>query len=162
MKWLSVLVISLIASVSFGQSWKTITSKEAGLTFNVPSNPQSSTRTDEGIQTRMWIASSGNSNFVVSVSFKPANAPANFDKQMADGIKKGFLNSTNATALSDKSATYAGIPGREIVFKNSKGIHGSIWIISKNSKIYTLTVAKQSSAYQAEQKKFFNSLKLTK
>jgi hypothetical protein len=162
MKWLSILVISLIASVAMAQNWKTIASKEAGITFNVPTTPQSSTRTDEGIQTRMWISSSGNSNFVVSVSFRPSNAPANFDKQMADGIKKGFLNSTGATATSDKPATYAGVKGREIVFKNPKGVHGAIWIISRNNKIYTLTVAKQSSAYQAEQKRFFNSIKLSK
>lgn len=162
MKWLSVLVISLIASVSFGQSWKTITSKEAGITFNVPTTPKSTTRTDEGVQSRMWVSSAGNANFVVSVSFPPAKAPATFAKQMSDGIKGGFLKSTNATAVSDKTATYAGISGREIIFKNPSGVHGSLWIINRNNRIYTLTIAKQSTAYQADRKKFFGSLKLTK
>lgn len=162
MKWLSVLVITLIASVSFGQTWKTISSKEAGLTFSVPTTPQSSTRTDQGVQSRMWISSSANTNFVVSVSFPPAKAPATYAKQMSDGIKTGFLNSTNAKAVSDKTASYAGISGREIIFKNPSGVHGSLWIINRNNKIYTMTIAKKSSAFQAEQKKFFGSLKLSK
>lgn len=162
MKWLSVVLISLIASVAFSQAWKTVSSKEVGLTFSVPTQPQSSTRTDQGIKTRMWKSESGDTNYVVSVSSIPGNAPPNFGKEMSDGIKTGFLNSVNGKATSDKAATYAGVKGREITFTAGNGAKGALWIIDRGNRIYTLTVANRKGVYQAAQKRFFSSLKLTR
>ncbi len=162
MKWLSVVLLSLVTAVAFSQAWKTVSSKEVGLSFSVPAQPESSTRTDQGIQTRMWKSESGDTNYVVSVSSIPGKVPAGFSKQMSDGIKSGFLNSVNGKATSDKPATYSGIKGREVIFTAGNGAKGALWIIDRGNHIYTLTVANRKGVYQAAQKRFFNSLKLMK
>jgi hypothetical protein len=163
MKWIWVLLASLATSLVLAQGWKTVSSKEAGLQFSMPSAPKPSTREDKdgdfAVQTRMWTAQ-GNANYVVSVSFIPPNAPSQFIPNMITGIKQGFLRTTSGKVVSEKPATYAGVTGKEIVFTTAGGAKGSLWIITRKLKVITLTVAKQGD-YQAERKKFFGSLKLT-
>lgn len=166
MKWLTVLIVTLAASLTFAQGWKTVSSKEVGLTFSVPSTPKTSSRTDkEGnytIQSRMWVSQASGANFVASVSIIPTNAPAALGQNMIKGIKKGFLNSTSAKVVNEKAATYAGISGTQITFKNPQNVQGALWIVNRGSKIFTFTVAKQNANYSAEVKKFFGSVKLAR
>jgi hypothetical protein len=164
MKWVAILCLAVIACLAPAQAWKVITSKEAGLKFSVPVQPKTSTRTDTdrgySVQTRMWLAQS-TTNYVVSVSFLPKNMPAGFSKNMVDGIKSGFVQSTGGKVVSDKIATYAGITGRQISITVPSGVNGALWIVQRNSKIYTFTVAKQGKSYEAEKAKFYNSIKLS-
>ena len=164
MKWLGVFLLTVVSAVVLAQGWKTISSQEAGLQFSVPAQPKASSRTDSdggySVPTRMWVASAGNANYVVSVSFIPGNAPATFSSNMVKGIKKGFLASTGGSIVSDKPATYAGIAGQQMTFSTPSGVRGDVWIISRGKKVYTLTIAKQAGNYNAEKAKFFGSLKL--
>ncbi len=165
MKWIVALFVVAISGLAPAQAWKSIASREAGLQFSVPSQPQTSTRTDKdggySVQTRLWISSAGNSNYVVSVSFLPKDVPAKFTQNMIDGIKSGFLKSTGGTATSDKPATFARITGRQIEFSTSAGVKGAIWIVKNLNKVYTFTVAKQDGKFQAGREKFFGSIKLS-
>lgn len=164
MKWVAILCLALVACLAPAQSWKVISSNEAGLKFSVPVQPKTSTRTDTdrgySVQTRMWLAQS-TTNYVVSVSFLPKNMPAGFAKNMVEGIKTGFVQSTGGKVLSDKTASFAGIAGRLINISTPAGINGSLWIVQRNSKIYTFTVAKQGKSYEAERTKFYGSVKLS-
>ena len=164
MKFVLALLCAVSFSLASAQTWKTINAKDSGISFMVPAVPKASTRTDKdqgiSINTKMWISNAPTANYVVSVSVVPASAPARYIDNMIEGIKAGFLNSTSGTALSDKSATYANIKGREITFKTASGATGALWIINRNHKVTTLTIAKRSGSYTAERSKFFNSLRL--
>jgi hypothetical protein len=164
MKWIGILCLALVTCLSSAQAWKTITSQEAGLRFSVPVQPKTSTRTDTDrqykVQTRMWLAQS-TTNYVVSVSFLPKNLPAGFRRNMVEGIKTGFVQSTGGKVVSDKTATYAGITGRQITITVPSGVNGAIWIVERPTKVYTFTVAKQGGSYEAQKSKFFGSIKLS-
>lgn len=165
MKWVAILCLALVASFASAQSWKVISSQEAGLKFSVPTQPKTSTRTDTdrgySVQTRMWLSQS-TTNYVVSVSFLPKGSPAGFSKNMVEGIKTGFVQSTGGKVISDKTATYAGIAGRLVTISvPSNGVTGALWIVQRNSKIYTFTVAKKGQSLEAEKTKFYGSVKLS-
>jgi hypothetical protein len=165
MKWLGVFLLTVVSAVVLAQGWKTISSKEAGLQFSVPAEPKASSRTDAdggySVPTRMWIATGGNTNYVVSVSFIPNNAPSSFSANMVKGIKKGFLDSTSGKIVADKPATYAGVSGQQMTFSTPTGVKGDVWIITRGKKVITFTIAKAAgSSYSAEKAKFFGSLKL--
>lgn len=159
------LLIAMVSVAAVAQGWQTISSKEAGFKVNVPTQPQTSSRTDKdgqySIQTRIWVASQGPSNYVVSVSFLPKGAPAQMTNNMIAGIKSGFVRTTGATVVSDRPATYSGIAGRHIAFKTAAGVVGAMWIVTRSNRVYTLTLGKQKGTYQAEQAKFFGSFRLT-
>lgn len=166
MKWLTLVLACLLIPVSFAQTWKPVVFKAAGVTFQMPTPPQSSSRTDHdggiAVKSHMWISSSPTANYVTSISMVPKSAPSSFIANMIEGIKKGFLESTSATVKSDKQAVYAGVTGRQVTFSTPSGANGALWIVRRGNNVLTMTVAKKGTSYDAERAKFFGSLKLAK
>jgi hypothetical protein len=158
------LAIALFAALSFAQGWRTITVRDAGLSFSMPVLPQASKRTDQDrnvvVQTRMWVGSQPNTNYVVIASTVPPNAPAGFAKNMKEGMLKGFLNSTGSKVDSDKDASYGKVKGRQITFTSAAGAKGALWIVERGRRIYSLSMARQKGAIDPDRAKFFGSLKL--
>jgi len=165
MKWLVLFLTVLLSQIGFAQRWQPVTYKEGGLTFQVPNKPQTTNRTDQqgnvSVPSKMWISNTPNANYVVSISTIPKSVSSSFVPEMIEGIKKGFLDSTNGNVTSDKQATYAGVSGRQISFKTSNGAYGALWIIRRSNRVITMTVAKNATNYEAEKAKFFGSLKIT-
>lgn len=164
MKILAGVACSLLATLAVAQAWRTITVRDAGLSFSMPVLPQASKRTDQDgkytVQTRMWVGSQPTTNYVVIVSIVPPNAPAGFTKNMKEGMLKGFLNSTGSKVDSDKTATYGKVTGRQILFTAASGAKGALWIIDRGKRVYSLSMARKSGSIDPDRLKFFGSIKL--
>jgi hypothetical protein len=164
MKLFIALSCALLATFAIAQNWRSITVRDAGLSFSMPVLPQASQRTDQdgkySVKTRMWVGSQPNSNYVLSASQVPANAPKSFAVSMKEGMVKGFVNSTGAKVESDKTAKYGSVSGRQILFTTASGAKGALWIVERGKRIYSLSMARQGAAIDPDRLKFFGSLKL--
>ncbi|MBN9501785.1 MAG: hypothetical protein BGO01_06260 [Armatimonadetes bacterium 55-13] len=164
MKRVFVLLLLLAVSLVSAQSWQTVSSVDGKFSVQMPNKPQTQTQnqSEQGItvKTTLYVAGSNGTNYVLSVSVLPSKQDATLVKNMMDGIKSGFVRQTSATVKSDKPYTVNGYAGRLITFTVPSGASGSLWMCNKVGRVYTLTVAKASGDYTAEQKKFHSSFKI--
>jgi|GEM_PF-4968369 len=162
MKRVLIILLGLCVALATAQDvWKSVAPAEGKFTAKMPGTPQMSTQTyTEGkysVPTTMYVASRANTNFVLTFSILPKDAPAEFSTNLMTGAKKGFLNSVGGSAVSDKEGGYNGVKGRLITFKAPNGAQGVFWMFVKNGRFYTLTIGKKGGDYAAEQSKFFGS-----
>lgn len=139
--------------------WTPYTAKADRFSVLMPGAVQTQTQTVQGLQTHMFMSMAPSVVCILTRSGLPANTSATTIKAMGEGIKKGLLASSKATATADHPASYAGRAGRQIDFKLPNGGKGSMFIVQAPGVTYTMTVVKQAGAPTAEAAKFFNSFK---
>jgi len=165
MKRSLVLLPALLAGMAFAQQpWTKVFSPEGRFQVQMPGDPKMSTQKYEKsgytIPTTIYILSRPGVNYLIAVSTLPATAPPKLSGDLVQSAKDDFIKSVQGTWLSEKNAAYNGVSGRLMTFKAPNGANGAMWIVAKNKKIFTLTIAKPGKPYAAEQAKFFGSFRL--
>ena len=147
-----ISTLLLLAASSVLQAGKTDAPRKAPLTFNskeggfsvvLPVKPTEAIREDAiaagPIVTKIFQAGDGKSTFFVICSDLPADIPPDQVDKELDGVRTGYITSTNGKLVEEKKIKFEELPGREVKIDLGQATQRSYYFL-RGERIYQLMV----------------------
>ncbi len=145
-------------------SWQPFSSSGYGFSVLMPGTPtENSTPSQSGRSTlhRFYTAPGGNTMYLVQVSEpKSGRTRASIPDDIADRYARG----SGTTVVSQRSVTFAGQPGREATFHDTKNNveHRVVWILANKHAYLIAAAGSRQFIDGGNARRFFDSFRLTR